>query len=596
MPSRPRHAFKHAVHSTLLAFGLTAAAGAGGQTRPQQPPVAPEPFTTLPVRALPSPAIDATVRAMLAAEAPVTRALTAGEKKLLHTLFGDAAPVDGLRLVFDREEQHRPGSGNKAGTLHVHDPRMFSKDYSTESNPYIFGFFVNQMTGVMQESTLGTAWSANDSLSGDLYVVDGRGFALYGKGQQRAMMEDYALRFLHTTRQSYWLSRAYAGDRSTTDPYLITAVETAFPSARKGRVDFQRMILRTLTAGEKKLIRSIFGAGFDTDNIWVHLSPIAYKDVAGAVASGREVYFYGQNRSNDFSNEGTHKLSIFLHEMVHIWQFQTERRHTVTVNDIYEYTIGPSSRFEKYNIEQQAAMLEDYVLYFTGKDRATRWLAKSYSAQELPQRIEYLLRTVEDFLPGARMLRTLAVTEDKDSPYPAENPLYLPERMPRESASDSNIPLTQAPLPSCLNVVAPDGHNDNEPQNSAPVSDSAPSEPAAPETPPATSGSIPAESSTPLTVTPLHAPSSPGTSPDSLPSASSSAPAESSTSPAINPLLQAPASTDSASPDSQPASSTVAMENSAPVTTEPLTAPVSDSAPAPVSTPPTPGGPPGNRL
>lgn len=563
MPSRPRHAFKHAVHSTLLAFGLTAAAGAGGQTRPQQPPVAPEPFTTLPVRALPSPAIDATVRAMLAAEAPVTRALTAGEKKLLHTLFGDAAPVDGLRLVFDREEQHRPGSGNKAGTLHVHDPRMFSKDYSTESNPYIFGFFVNQMTGVMQESTLGTVWSANDSLSGDLYVVDGRGFALYGKGQQRAMMEDYALRFLHTTRQSYWLSRAYAGDRSTTDPYLITAVETAFPSARKGRVDFQRMILRTLTTGEKKLIRSIFGAGFDTDNIWVHLSPIAYKDVAGAVASGREVYFYGQNRSNDFSSEDSHKLSIFLHEMVHIWQFQTERRHTVTVNDIYEYTIGPSSRFEKYNIEQQAAMLEDYVLYFTSKDRATRWLAKSYSAQELPQRIEYMLRTVEEFLPGARMLRTLTVAEDKASPYPAENPLYLPERMPRESASDSNIPLTQAPLPSCLNVVAPDGHNDNEPQNSAPSSGSAPSEPAAPETPPSTGGSVAAESSTPLTV---------------------------------NPLLQAPASSGSTSPDSQPTSSTVPMENSAPVTAEPLTAPVSDSTPAPVSTPPSLGGPPGNRF
>lgn len=414
MASRPRSAFKRATHSAMIAFSIAVGA-TSGQARSQQAPIAPQPFTALPVRALPTPAIRA--------EMPSSRALTTGEQKLLRTLFGDTAPISDLQLVFDTPDLHAANDNDtSANAVHLHDPRLFSKDYSAESDPYLFGYFVNQITGEMQKR-MGDTWVADRSLTGSFYNIDGRAFHQYGPDQQRAIMEDYALRFLHSSRQSYWLSRMYNGDRSITDPYLITAVESAFPSAKKGRTDFAKIILRRLTPAEVKLIHKVFGDQFETENVWVHLSPTAYKDVAGAVASGREVYFYGRNRSNDFTQEDANAQGVFLHEMTHIWQFQTDRRFTVVVNDQYEYTIEANSRFEDFNIEQQAAMMEDYLLYCMNKDQKLRWLPQSYTKEQLAERTQFMLNTVEAFFPGARTLRNLPPLEKVPNAVMQETPL-----------------------------------------------------------------------------------------------------------------------------------------------------------------------------
>lgn len=406
MPPRPRSAFRQAARSLVLAFGLAAGAASGQASSATMAPIAPQPFTTLPGRAQPV-ALAPTVM-------PASRPLSEGEKKLLHTLFGADAPVDDLQFAFDRGTANDNAGNSDDGKIHVQDPRLFSRDYSAEADPYLFGYFVNRMTGEMQRLK-GDSWQADANGSGSFYTVGGEGysFASYGREQQRAIMEDYALRFLHPTRQSYWLSRMYGGDRSITDPYLITTVEKAFPSATKGRTDYQHIILRRLTTGEVKLIRTIFGDQFDTADVWVHLSPTAYRDVAGAVASSHEVYFYGRNRSNDFSQEDVQKLSIFLHEMTHIWQFQTDRRFTVVVNDQYKYAVADGARFADYNIEQQAAMIEDYVLYHLLPDHKMRWLPMSCTAQELDAKTQTMLAVVETFFEGARNLAPVPRTAPK---------------------------------------------------------------------------------------------------------------------------------------------------------------------------------------
>lgn len=403
MTSRPRTLLKRALQTGLLTTSLAASA-AFGHSRPTQAPIAPQPFTTLPVRKLPQPSITEQARRGMDITAAVTRNLTTGETRLLAQLFGNSVDLSQMRVVFHANDVNE--QSDSALTLRIHDPRMLSSDYSSEENPFIFGNFISKATAIAQQQA-GQAWNADDRRSGNLYELDGRAFSAYSRAQQRAIIEDYALRFLHPTRQSYWLHKVYGGDKSITDPYLIAAVEAAFPTATNARKGFERMILRGLTDGEKNIVRGIFGNQFNTDIVWVHLSPLAYTDVAGAVASASEVYFYGHNRSTDFSKEDTQKLSTFIHEMVHIWQFQTERRHTVVVNDIYKYTIEAGARYQDFNIEQQAAMMEDYFLYFTHPNKKTRWLSQSYSPTEIDQRMQYVIAAVEGFLPGARMLRDL---------------------------------------------------------------------------------------------------------------------------------------------------------------------------------------------
>ena len=404
MSSRPRTLLKRALHTGMLTASLAASA-AFASSRPQQAPIAPQPFTTLPVRKAPQPIVNEQTRRMLDSTQAVTRPLTTGETRLLAQLFGGTVDLSQLRITFDTA-QAQPDPANTTPTLFIHDARLFSSDYSNEANPFIFGAFINHVTAIVQEQA-GVAWTASAQNSGNLYELDGRAFSAYSLAQQRAIIEDYALRFLHPSRQSHWLHKVYGGDKSITDPYLIAAVESTFPTATLARKGFERMILRGLTDGEKKLVQGIFGDQVDTSIIWVHLSPLAYTDVAGAVASSTEVFFYGHNRSSDFSREETGKLSTFIHEMVHIWQFQTQRRHTVVVNDLYKYTIEPNARYEQFNIEQQAAMMEDYFLYFTHPDKKTRWLSQSYAPAEIDQRMQYVIAAVEGHLPGARVLRSL---------------------------------------------------------------------------------------------------------------------------------------------------------------------------------------------
>ncbi len=411
---RLRAKFRHATHSVMVAFSISVGASTG-HTRAQPAPVAPQPFTTLPVRAMPTPVIGAEIRN---AESTVARDLTDGEKKLLRTLFGERLSLDTLQLVFDRPSLH-PSNDESAAQLHVHETRFYSKDYSKEINPELFGYFINRMTGLLQQ-TSGAAWAADASVTDSMYVVDGRKFEQYGAAQQRAIVEDYALRFLHTSRQSYWLNRVYNGDHSITDPYLIAAVETTFPTAKKGRLDYQQIVTRQLTAREKEIIAGIFGSQLNTDIVRMHLSPLGYKDVAGAVASERDVYIYGRNRRNDFGRESSDDLGIFIHEMTHVWQFQTKRQHTVVISDQYKYTLEAGARFQDYNIEQQAAMIEDYLLYTLNKDHDVRWLAESYAKAEIPARTPHLLAAVETFFPTAQAWRLAnQATPDVVAPTPA---------------------------------------------------------------------------------------------------------------------------------------------------------------------------------
>ena len=84
---------------------------------------------------------------------------------------------------------------------------------------------------------------------------------------------------------------------------------------------------RFLTSGEIELARSMFGAAIDYSKVrlvkrkWWPFQP---KSVA--MAPTGHIYFHphGDLWSDDFSKDSLGKQGLFIHEMTHVWQAQTE--------------------------------------------------------------------------------------------------------------------------------------------------------------------------------------------------------------------------------------------------------------------------------
>lgn len=88
-----------------------------------------------------------------------------------------------------------------------------------------------------------------------------------------------------------------------------------------------------------------------------------------------EIYVHGAY-SSDYSKEGSQGKGFLIHELVHVWQFQLNILNPVTAaifeniahgfdySKAYRYTLDPTKDILDYDIEQQAAIIEDYYLIY----------------------------------------------------------------------------------------------------------------------------------------------------------------------------------------------------------------------------------------
>ena len=119
---------------------------------------------------------------------------------------------------------------------------------------------------------------------------------------------------------------------------------------------------RPLTAGEKKLINSVFYNQIDLERPRICASGWVIKGYA--ISPNGHIYFNPSDFLQDFSLAPLGKQAWFIHEMTHVWQIQygmsVVRR--AMVDRRYKYLLEQGKSFFAYGIEQQAQMVQDFFV------------------------------------------------------------------------------------------------------------------------------------------------------------------------------------------------------------------------------------------
>jgi hypothetical protein len=342
----------------------------------------------------------------LAGKPDISRELTPGEAKLARSIFGDKLDLRGMRVHEFNKEQRNLASDVGAGetkNIEFYGKRYYAEDFSKAANRNVFGSFMHEMMQIYQNQT----GIRHGDVEGFNYPLGSQWrFTDYGPEQQRAIVEDYAMRFLHPDRASHWTRMDYT-DKSDTDPFLIRLVEDQFPAARAARIAFQNIDSRPMTPGEAEIIKGIFGDQIDVSIVRQNIHPQSYDDIAGTATSSRDANYWGPRYgSKDYSKEkNPEKFGTFVHENTHVWQFQTNWRYSPGRDGVYKYPLESKWKFTDYTHEQQAAMVEDYALYYLHPSKEMRWLPQVYSGRELREKLPMLKSMVENQFPGAKKLR-----------------------------------------------------------------------------------------------------------------------------------------------------------------------------------------------
>lgn len=135
-----------------------------------------------------------------------------------------------------------------------------------------------------------------------------------------------------------------------------------------------RLRVRQLTAGEIALAASVFGGAIAFDRVRLAVRPGAgYAVVIGSVMTFPEL-----NARDDFAEAPLPAQAWFLHEMTHVWQFQTRPLRTLAswAKTVltggygpgapgYRYTL-PVENWDQLGLEQQASVVEHAFLLRRG--------------------------------------------------------------------------------------------------------------------------------------------------------------------------------------------------------------------------------------
>ncbi len=131
---------------------------------------------------------------------------------------------------------------------------------------------------------------------------------------------------------------------------------------------------RQLTSGEIELAKSLFGDSIDYAAVKVHDRPcVRFQPKNSGMTPNGEIYAHGCY-SADYAAEPLARRAFFMHEMTHVWQYQNkilqpvveaarlQLKHKFNYADAYYFSLDPKKDLTDYDMEQQAAIIEDYYL------------------------------------------------------------------------------------------------------------------------------------------------------------------------------------------------------------------------------------------
>ena len=136
---------------------------------------------------------------------------------------------------------------------------------------------------------------------------------------------------------------------------------------------------RRLSEGELTLARSVFGDAVELDRVRIHGGGFG----RFAVVIGSNLFMPTHVQEKDFSAANSGAQALLIHELVHVWQFQTRPLWTLTSWAAtalgggygpglpgYRYTL-PLAPFAALNLEQQASVVEHAFLIRRGLRNAS---------------------------------------------------------------------------------------------------------------------------------------------------------------------------------------------------------------------------------
>ena len=138
-------------------------------------------------------------------------------------------------------------------------------------------------------------------------------------------------------------------------------------ASRTTKTEEHVAIVRRLTHGEVAMARSIFKDAIDYGTVRVHNKGYLWFGLQPdnvAMSPNGEIFFTKNYFKDDFSRESSANRRWFMHEMVHVWQYQlgypVRIRGAIRIGLDYTYQLDPKKRLKDYNMEAQGDLLADY--------------------------------------------------------------------------------------------------------------------------------------------------------------------------------------------------------------------------------------------
>lgn len=181
------------------------------------------------------------------------------------------------------------------------------------------------------------------------------------------------------------------------------------------------MSKRSLTDGEIKLARSIFVDAINYSAVRVYDRGYAFLNAFGNMSYRGNIYL-PDSHSHDFSLVPLPAKRLFIHEGVHVWQYQNNIlnlataavregvRHRLHYAKAYLFRLEPGKDLLDYGFEQQAAIIEEYFLRQHGGTPMGRCLNTEDDTQSLLEGV------LENFLknPSYARRKTFLQTNPKN--------------------------------------------------------------------------------------------------------------------------------------------------------------------------------------
>lgn len=123
---------------------------------------------------------------------------------------------------------------------------------------------------------------------------------------------------------------------------------------------------RLLTPGEMSMVTSVFKNAIVLSQVRVRKGTLLPYQGKYAITPFGEIYWPQKYYSRDYSMEEFDNKYFFMHEMVHVWQFQmgmnVVMRGAFSLMADYEYALEENKLLSDYGMEQQASIIADYYI------------------------------------------------------------------------------------------------------------------------------------------------------------------------------------------------------------------------------------------